>query len=103
MSLTAKQIYDLNNMNVAAQNASLGTLLHNLIESSGGGTSVSEKAEIVEKSSYLLFPSIGNSKNIYVDSTDNIIYRWDEKGLRYYQISYNYNNLEEIIGGDANG
>ena len=101
--LNTKQIYDLNNMNVAAQNASLGTLLHNLIENSGGGTSVNEKAEIVEKSSYLLFPSIGNSKNIYVDSTDNIIYRWDEKGLRYYQISYNYNNLEEIIGGNANG
>ncbi len=35
MALTAKEIYDLNNMNVAAQKVQLGTLLNNLIE--GGG------------------------------------------------------------------
>lgn len=29
MSLTTKQIYDLNNMNVAAQNAQLGTMVNN--------------------------------------------------------------------------
>lgn len=37
MSLTQKQIYDLNNMNVASQNVSLGTTLNSLIEGSGGG------------------------------------------------------------------
>lgn len=35
MALTAKQIYDLNHMNVAAQNVQLGTLLNKLI--TGGG------------------------------------------------------------------
>lgn len=37
MSLTQKQIYDLNNMNVASQNVALGTTLNNLIEGSSGG------------------------------------------------------------------
>ena len=37
MSLTQKQIYDLNNMNVASQNVALGTTLNSLIEGSGGG------------------------------------------------------------------
>ena len=37
MSLTPKQIYDLNNMNVASQNAQMGTLLNNLIEGGSGG------------------------------------------------------------------
>ena len=36
MSLTQKQIYDLNNMNVASQNVALGTTLNSLIEGSGG-------------------------------------------------------------------
>ena len=31
MALTAKEIYDLNNMNVAAQNVQLGTLINKLI------------------------------------------------------------------------
>ena len=35
--LTDKQIYDLNNMNVAAQNVALGTTLNNLVSSRGGG------------------------------------------------------------------
>lgn len=30
--LTDKQIYDLNNMNVAAQNVELGTLLNSILE-----------------------------------------------------------------------
>lgn len=34
--MTDKQIYDLNNMNVAAQNIKLGTMLQNLISEGGG-------------------------------------------------------------------
>lgn len=39
MALTTKQIYDLNNMNVAAQNVQLGTLLNEQI-TEGGGTKI---------------------------------------------------------------
>ena len=35
MALTAKEIYDLNNMNVAAQNVQLGTLINKLIDDGG--------------------------------------------------------------------
>lgn len=37
MALTAKEIYDLNHMNVAAQNVQLGTILNKLITGGGGG------------------------------------------------------------------
>lgn len=40
MALTAKQIYDLNHMNVAAQNVQLGTLLNKLITGGGGAAAL---------------------------------------------------------------
>ena len=40
MALTAKEIYDLNNMNVAAQNVQLGTLINKLIAGSGGAADI---------------------------------------------------------------
>lgn len=43
MSLTEKQIYDLNNMNVAAQNANLGEILS--AGGTGGATKVSIKVD----------------------------------------------------------
>ena len=40
MALTAKEIYDLNNMNVAAQNVQLGTLINKLIAGVGGAADI---------------------------------------------------------------
>ena len=40
MALTAKEIYDLNNMNVAAQNVQLGTLINKLIAGGGGAADI---------------------------------------------------------------
>lgn len=40
MALTAKEIYDLNNMNVAAQNVQLGTLINKLIADGGGAADI---------------------------------------------------------------
>ena len=42
MSLNEKQIYDLNNMNVAAQNAKLGDLLSEGVSGEAGQATVSE-------------------------------------------------------------
>lgn len=104
MSLTEKQIYDLNNMNVAAQNARLGNIIQTLIINSGGsGGDFSNKTELVFEDSYLRFPNVGNQNNLYIDTNDEVIYRWDNKSHKYYNISYNYNNLKKIIGGTANG
>lgn len=100
MGLTEKQIYDLNNMNVAAQNIHLGDLLNNLIENSGG----TEKfAKVIAKESHLAFPNVGDINNIYIATNENEIYRWDDKYKKYYKISYNYNEITTIVGGDANG
>ena len=40
MALTAKEIYDLNNMNVAAQNVQLGTLINKIIAGGGGAADI---------------------------------------------------------------
>lgn len=50
MSLTTKQVYDLNNMNMAAQNASLGTMMGYLSDAtmeSGSVVPTSASREVV--------------------------------------------------------
>ena len=33
---------------------------------------------IVPRASYTLFPSVGNSNAIYIDTSTDLIYRWDD-------------------------
>ena len=103
MRLTDKQIYDLNNMNVAAQNVRLGDLLSILLEGGGGG----DGTNLVYRASYLNFPNVGDENNLYIDTTSNTVYRWDDEGLKYYMIGSSIQNiintLEIINGGNANG
>ena len=54
---------------------------HKASGSSGGGN-----ADIVEKSSTSLFPSTGESKKLYIDTTNNVIYRWDSDKNNYFSI-----------------
>lgn len=58
---------------------------------------------VIQRDSYLNFPTIGNEGLLYVDSTENCSYRWDSKELKYYMVGFNYNNLKIIDGGNANG
>ena len=58
---------------------------------------------IIRKSSYLEFPNIGNSSNLYIDTTKQVIYRWDSIDLKYYKDSQDYNDISLINGGNANG
>ena len=60
-------------------------------------------AGIIRKSSYLEFPNIGNSSNLYIDTTKQVIYRWDSVNLKYYKDSQDYNDINLINGGNANG
>lgn len=60
-------------------------------------------AVIIRKSSYLEFPNIGNSSNLYIDTTKQVIYRWDSVNLKYYKDSQDYNDINLINGGNANG
>lgn len=60
-------------------------------------------AVVIRKSSYLEFPTIGNSSNLYIDTTNQVIYRWDNVDLKYYKDSQDYNDISLINGGNANG
>lgn len=106
MELTKEIIYGLNNMNVYAQRAQLGTLIAELISGGGGGEGTGD-ASVITKDSYLEFPNIGNKNNLYIDSTENTIYRWDSDKLKYYMVGSSienvYNNVEIILGGNADG
>lgn len=56
---------------------------------------------IVYRDSYLNFPTVGNEDQIYIDTTENATYRWDEMNIRYYCIGRDYKNVKVINGGDS--
>lgn len=61
-------------------------------------------SQVISKKSYLEFPNIGNSNNLYVDTTTDTLYRWDNKNLKYYPFSNTPDIRIDIIdGGKANG
>lgn len=53
---------------------------------------------IVRAESYLKFPTIGNIYSVYIDTTENKAYRWDDKSLKYFVIGSDYDNIEIIDG-----
>lgn len=53
---------------------------------------------------YLEFPVIPNSgweNDIFLDTTNNKIYRWDTTDMKYFCIGSNYDDIEIINGGSA--
>lgn len=64
---------------------------------------IKDKSEnIIQKDSYLSFPSIGNSNILYLDTSKNIAYRWDDVNQKYYSITSDYNDIDIISGGSSN-
>ena len=57
------------------------------------------RLDIITKDSYLEFPTVGKVDALYVDSTENSIYRWDDTNLKYYCIGRDYKEIEVINGG----
>lgn len=58
--------------------------------------------KVVEYTSKAEFPSIGKIKTIYIDRSDNMIYRWNDDELKYYSLGFNPDSIEIIDGGNAN-
>ena len=54
---------------------------------------------IITKDSYLEFPVVGKVGVVYVDATENSIYRWDNTKLKYYCTGRDYKEIEVINGG----
>ena len=59
------------------------------------------KAEVTTTDSIYKFPNIGNKNYLYIDSSTNTTYRWDETELKYYCVGSDYREIEIIIGGKA--
>lgn len=101
-------------MNVYAQRAQLGSILS---EGLNGGGESTEQSAVVQKPTYLEFPNVGSEEKLYIDTSNNSIYRWDNKDVKYYRIAtaelseqeldYVTNtvvsNISIISGGSANG
>lgn len=51
---------------------------------------------IVVEDSFLKFPVVGKKNAIYIDTTENAIYRFSEADLKYYSIMSDWNNIKTI-------
>ena len=49
------------------------------------------------------FPNIGDTGVFYIDVGANKIYRWDPDNLKYYCVGSDYEQVNCINGGNANG
>lgn len=49
------------------------------------------------------FPNRGDKAVLYMDTTENRAYRWDEITGTYICIGADYNQIKVINGGNANG
>lgn len=45
------------------------------------------------------FPTVGKINVIYIDTSANTLYRWDDRDLKYYCVGSNSEEIEIIYGG----
>jgi hypothetical protein len=86
--------------------ANISDSLTNLLEKLSQAILAIEKASIETvylSETYLTFPNIGNKLILYLDTSSNKVYRWDDNNLKYYVIGSNYEDIKVINGGNANG
>lgn len=64
-------------------------------------STLEEKTETANQSyeSYHNFPTVGKENIIYIDTSDDKLYRWDDTNLKYYCVGSNYENIKIILGG----
>lgn len=53
------------------------------------------------KKTYLEFPTVGDQNVLYIDTTANEIYRWDDNSIKYYCIGTDFHNIKVISGGNS--
>ena len=65
---------------------------------------ISGEQEIVafqEYNSIYNFPNVGTEGVIYVSTSDNSIYRWDNDNIKYYCVGRDWTQIKKIDGGNA--
>lgn len=58
---------------------------------------------IFQYESKLNFPNVGDVNSLYIATSENAAYRWNENDLFYYCIGRDWQEIELINGGNANG
>lgn len=53
---------------------------------------------VVQEDSFLKFPVVGKKDALYIDTTTNKSYRFDEERLKYYIIGTDYEDIKVIRG-----
>ena len=64
---------------------------------------IDNQQEIIPHASYTLFPSVGKVNAIYIDTTTNAIYRWDDDQIKYYVLAFNPENEFLMQCGNSKG
>lgn len=59
----------------------------------------SRDSVVLEFESFLNFPTTGKQNTLYIDTTNNKIYRWDDDNVKFYTVGSNYEDISFI---DAN-
>lgn len=44
--------------------------------------------KVLQFSSTAEFPAIGKPNTVYIDTTRNLIYRWDDENVKYYPLAF---------------
>ena len=60
---------------------------------------VIDNTKILQFDSIYEFPNRGDTGKIYIDTSENATYRWDESGSRYYCVGRDYTEIDTITGG----
>ena len=68
-----------------------------------GSFNLPSSGAIIRKKSYLDFPTVGNPNNVYIDTTKQVIYRWDNENSKYEKDTQDFSDVVRIDGGTANG
>lgn len=54
-------------------------------------------------SSIYEFPNVGQVGILYIDTSENRMYRWDDTDLKYYCVGSDWSQINCISGGNAHG
>ena len=64
---------------------------------------ISQTNPIRPYASYTLFPTVGDQYAIYIDTSTNTIYRWDDNNIKYYTLAFDPNDEYLMQCGSAKG
>lgn len=64
---------------------------------------ISDVNPIRPYASYTLFPSVGDQHAIYIDTSTNMIYRWDDTNIKYYTLAFDPEDNYIMQCGNAKG